>query len=53
MNDDGACCSIAEARMSDDGGCTLSMTAEDERQGGRWRAHLVTISHNWLMTVTD
>jgi hypothetical protein len=60
MIDNGACCSTAEVRrmaaavrMSDDDRCTLSSTADDERQGGRWRAHLVTIWHNWSMTVTD
>ena len=37
--DDGACCTTAEARemvavrMSDDDGCALSMTADDEGQG--------------------
>ena len=57
--DDGACCTTAEARemvamrMSDDDGCTLSMTADDEGQGGRWRAHLLTVWRKWSMTVTD
>ena len=58
--DDGACCATAEVRrmaviaqMSDDDEGTLSMTADDERQGGRWRARLVTIWRNWSMTVTD
>ena len=58
--DDGACCTTAEAwemvavQMSDDDGCTLSMkTADDERQSGRWRAHMVTIWRNWSMTGTD
>ena len=57
--DDGACCATAEARemaavrMSDDDGYTLSMTADDEGQGGRWRAYPVTIWRNWSMMVTD
>jgi len=57
--DDGACCTTAEARemvaerMSDDDGCTLSMTADYEGQGERWRAYPVTIWRNWSMTVTD
>jgi hypothetical protein len=57
--DDGACCTTAEARemvaarMSDDDGCTLSMTADDEGQVGHWRAYLVTIWRNWSMMVTD
>jgi hypothetical protein len=57
--DDGDCCTTAEARetvavrMIDDDGCTLSMTADDEGQGGRWRAYPVTIWRNWSMMVTD
>jgi len=57
--DDGACYTTAEARemvavrMSDDDGCTLSMTTDDEGQGGRWRAYPVTIWRNWSMMVTD
>ena len=57
--DDGACCMTAEARelvvvrMSDDDGCTLSIMAGDEGQGGRWLAYPVTIWRNWSMTVTD
>ena len=41
--DDGASCTTAEARemvavrMSDDDGCTLSMTTDDEGQAGRAR----------------
>jgi len=56
---DGACCTTAEVpemvgvRMSDHDGCALSITADDKRQGGRWRAHMVTIWRNWSMTVTD
>jgi hypothetical protein len=56
---DGACCTTAEARemvamrMRDDDGCTLSMTADDEGQGGRWRAYPVTIWRNWSMMVPD
>jgi len=52
--DNGASCTTAEgremvaARMSDDDRCTLSMTADDEGQGGRWRAHLVTIWRNLI-----
>ena len=57
--DDGACCTTAgawemvAARMSDDDRCTLSMTADDEGQDGRWRAYPVTIWRNWSMMVTD
>ena len=58
--DSGACCTTAKVRrmavaaqMSADDGCTLSMTADDEGQGGRWRAYLVTIWRNWSMMVTD
>ena len=57
--DNGASCTTAAkremvaARMSDDDGCTLSITANDKRKGGRWRAYLVTIWHNGSMTVTD
>jgi len=42
--DNGVCCTTAEARemvtvrMSDDDRCTLSMTADNEGQGGRWCA---------------
>ena len=57
--DDGACCTTAEARemvavrMGDDDECTLSMTADDTGQCGRWRVHLVTIWRSLLMMVTD
>ena len=57
--DNGASCTTAEgpemvaARMSDDDGCTLSMTDDDEGQGGRWREYPVTIWRNWSMMVTD
>ena len=57
--DNGASCTTAAkremvaARMSDDDRCTLSMTADDERQGGRGHAHPVTIWRNWSMMVTD
>ena len=57
--DNGASCTTAEgremvvARMSDDDRWTLSMTADDEGQGGRRRAYPVTIWRNWSMMVTD
>ena len=57
--DNGASCTTAEgpemvaARISDDDRCTLSMTADDEGQGGRWRAYPVTFWRNWSMMVTD
>ena len=53
--DDGACCATAEARemvavrMGDDDECTLSTTADVERQRGRWRAHLRIVWRNWSM----
>jgi hypothetical protein len=57
---DGAYCATAELRrmaaaagMGDDDGCTLSMTADDEGQGGRWHAYPVTIWRNWSIMVTD
>jgi hypothetical protein len=44
---------MAAVRMSDDDGYTLSMTADDEGQGGCWRAQPVTIWRNWSMLVTN